>query len=60
MIRNLASARIDWLLTLGIAVVLVLVLAVAAFALCVVGFGLARAATVFALLDGAAFGVDVV
>lgn len=36
MIRNLAGAQIDWLLTLGVAVVFVLVLAVAAFALCVV------------------------
>ena len=38
----------------------VLVLLVAAVALGVVGLGLARTATVLALLDGATLGVDVV
>jgi hypothetical protein len=38
----------------------VLVLLVATIALGVVGLGLARTATVFALLDGTTFGVDVV
>ena len=38
----------------------VLVLLVATVAFGMVGLGLARAATVFALLDGAALGVDVV
>lgn len=60
MIRNLAGAQIDWLLTLGFADVLVLVLAVATFTFGVVGFGLARAATVLALLNRTALGVDVV
>lgn len=45
---------------LGVGFVLVLVLAVAALALGMVRFGLARAATVFALLDGSSLGVDVV
>jgi len=49
-------------LTLRVALVfvLVLVLLVAAIALGVVRLGLARTATVLALLDGATLGVDVV
>jgi hypothetical protein len=47
-------------LTLGVALVFGLVLFVAAVALCMVRLGLASAATVLALLDGATLGVDVV
>jgi hypothetical protein len=47
-------------LTLGIALVFELVLFVATVAFGVVGVGLASAATVLALLDGATLGVDVV
>ena len=49
-------------LTLGLALVfeLVLVFLVATIALGVVRLGLARAATVLALLDGATLGVDMV
>jgi hypothetical protein len=47
-------------LTLGVALVFELVLFVATVALCMVRLGLASAATVLALLDGATLGVDVV
>lgn len=60
MIRNRAGAHVNWQLTLHVGLVLVLVPAVTALALGVVRFGLACAATVFALFDRAAFGVDVV
>ena len=60
MIRNRAGAHVNWQLTLRIGFILVLVPAVAALALGMVRFGLARAATVFALFDRATLGVNVV
>jgi len=56
----MALAAVVVSLRVAFVLVQVLVLLVATIALGVVGLGLARTATVFALLDGTTFGVDVV
>jgi uncharacterized membrane protein len=60
MVRGTVVGVVGLDLTLGVALVFELVLFVAAVALCMVRLGLASAATVLALLDGATLGVDVV
>jgi hypothetical protein len=59
-VRTVVNIHMGCLLTLRVALVLQLVLLLATIAFGVVRLGLARTATVLALLDGTTLGVDVV